>query len=143
MIFSSAQREETMWMSDANTDVIRAAYEAFRRGDIPAIVSLLSDDVDWRFTGAKHLPYSGHFKKSQILTWFADVAAADDVQAFEPREFISGGEHVTVLGWERCAARPSGKVFETEWVHVFTVKHGKITRFWGLYDTEASAEARQ
>lgn len=131
-----------MWMSDANVDVIRAAYEAFGRGDVPAIVDLLSADVDWRFTGARRLAYTGRFKKSQVAAWFADVAALDDMRAFEPREFISGGEHVTVLGWERCAARPSGKVFETDWVHVFTVKHGKITRFFGIYDTEASAAVR-
>jgi ketosteroid isomerase-like protein len=66
----------------------------------------------------------------------------DEIQGFEPREFLSAGEHVTVLGWEKTAARPSGKVFETEWVHVFTVRDGKVVRFWGMYDTEASALAR-
>jgi ketosteroid isomerase-like protein len=131
-----------MLLSDAGVDVVRAAYHAFGRRDIPAIVNLLSDDVDWRFTGPQRLAYTGRFKKPQIAQWFADVAAADDVQAFEPREFMPGGAHVTVLGWERCAAIPSGKVFETEWVHVFTVQHGKITRFWGIYDTEVSAAAR-
>jgi ketosteroid isomerase-like protein len=131
-----------MWMSDANVDVIRAAYEAFGRGDVAAIVDLLSEDVDWRFAGPKQLAYTGHFKKAQVAKWFSDLAAVDDIRAFEPREFIAGGDSVTVLGWERCAARPSGKVFESEWVHVFTVKHGKITRFWGMYDTEASAAAR-
>jgi ketosteroid isomerase-like protein len=139
---SSFTLEEEMWMSDANTDVIRAAYDAFGRGDTPAIVGLLSDDVDWRFVGPKRLAYSGRFKKAQVMQWFADIAAVDDIQAFEPREFMSGGEHVTVLGWERCIARPSGKAFETEWVHIFTVKHGRITRFWGMYDNEASAAAR-
>ena len=129
-------------MSDAKVDVIRTAYEAFGRGDVPAIVSLLSEDVDWRFAGPKGLAYTGRFKKAQVAHWFADVAAVDDIQAFEPREFIAGGDHVTVLGWERCIARPSGKTFESDWVHVFTVKHGKITRFWGIYDTEASAAAR-
>ena len=49
---------------------------------------------------------------------------------------------MTVLGWERTAARPSGKVFESEWVHVFSVRDGRITRFWGMYDNEASAAAR-
>jgi ketosteroid isomerase-like protein len=73
---------------------------------------------------------------------FASIPEVDDIQGFEPREFIEGGEHVTVLGWERTAARPGGKVFETEWVHVFTVRGGKIVRFWGIYDTEASAAAR-
>ena len=64
------------------------------------------------------------------------------VLAFEPREFINGGENVTVLGWERTRARPSGKIFETEWAHVFTVRAGRVIRFWAMYDTEASAAAR-
>jgi limonene-1,2-epoxide hydrolase len=28
-------------------------------------------------------------------------------------------------------------LFETEWVHVFTVKSGKITRWRGFFDTAA------
>jgi len=49
---------------------------------------------------------------------------------------------VTVLGWERTRALPSGKVFEADWVHIFTVRDGRVVRFWGMYDTEASAAAR-
>jgi ketosteroid isomerase-like protein len=131
-----------MFLSDAGVDVVRAAYQAFGRGDVAAIVELLGDDVDWRFIGPQRLAYTGRFKKHEVAQWFADVAAADDLQVFEPREFIPGGEHVTVLGWERCAARPSGRLFESDWIHVFTVKRGKITRFLGIYDTEASANAR-
>jgi len=131
-----------MLLSDAGVDVVRAAYSAFSRGDVPAIVNLVSEDVDWRFVGTKRLAYTGRFKKPQVAQWFADLAAAEEVQQFEPREFIPGGEHVTVLGHYRCTAKPSGKPFETEWAHVFTVKHGKITRFWGIYDSEASAAAR-
>ena len=47
-----------------------------------------------------------------------------------------------MLGWERSRALPDGKVFETEWVHVFTVRGGRVERFWGLYDTQAAAAAR-
>jgi hypothetical protein len=28
-------------------------------------------------------------------------------------------------------------------VHVFTVRDGRIVRFWGMYDNEASGAARQ
>jgi ketosteroid isomerase-like protein len=131
-----------MWTSDAGVDVIRAAYDAFGRGDVSAIVNLLSEDVDWRFVGARHLAYTGRFEKSQIAQWFGDLATLEEVQAFEPREFIPGGAHVTVLGWERCANRRSGKAYESDWVHIFTVKSGKITRFFGIYDSEAAAAAR-
>ncbi len=123
-------------------DVVKAAYAAFGRGDVPAIVALCDDKIDWQFHGGTRVPYSGRFGNRDIPGWFAAVAAHEDVQAFEPREFIAAGEHVTVIGWERCAVRPSGRTFESPWVHVFTVKGGKVTRFWGMYDTEASSTAR-
>jgi uncharacterized protein len=66
----------------------------------------------------------------------------EDLLVFEPREFISAGDKVTVLGWERSQGRPGGKVFESEWVHLFTIRDGRVVRFWGMYDTQASAEAR-
>ena len=130
-------------MSATAMEVVRQAYQAFGRGDVPGVLGLVADQVEWRFHGAKGLPYTGAWKtKAEVGRWFAAVAEVDDIKGFEPREFIDGGEHVTVIGWERTAAKPGGKVFETEWIHVFTVRGGKVTRFWGLYDTEASAAAR-
>ncbi len=73
---------------------------------------------------------------------FGHVAELDGIQAFEPREFLAGPDHVTVLGWERTQALPAGKVFETDWVHVFNLRDGKVTRFIGTYDTAAVAAAR-
>ena len=126
----------------SSVDVVKAAYAAFGRGDIAAIVAACDEKVDWQFHGGKRVPYSGRFGKADIARWFGDVAKFDDVQIFEPREFIESGENVTVIGWERCAARPSGRVFECPWVHVFTIKNGKVTRFWGMYDSEASSATR-
>ena len=124
-------------------EVVQSAYAAFGRGDVSAILSLIADEVEWKFCGAKGLPYTGTFRtKDEIAKWFASISEVDDILVFEPREFIPAGETVTVIGWERTRARPSGKVFETEWVHVFTTREVRIVRFWGIYDTEASAAAR-
>jgi len=124
-------------------EVVQSAYAAFGRGDVSAILSLIADDVEWKFCGAKGLPYTGTFRtKDEIAKWFASIPEVEDILVFEPREFIPAGDNVTVLGWERARARSSGKVFETEWVHIFTVSDGRIVRFWGMYDTEASAAAR-
>ncbi len=123
--------------------VVQSAYAAFGAGDIPGILALVAEDVDWTFRGARGLAYTGHFRgRSAVEKWFASVVQADDIQAFEPREFLAGGENVTVLGWERTRALPDGKVFESEWVHVFTVRGGRVERFWGMYDTQAAAAAR-
>lgn len=132
-----------MGTTSSPLDVVKAAYAAFGSGNIPAILELADEDIDWTFRGAKGLAYTGSFRgRSAVEKWFASVAQADDIQAFEPREFLAGSDHVTVLGSERTRALPDGKVFETEWVHVFTVRDGRVTRFWGMYDTQAAAAAR-
>jgi ketosteroid isomerase-like protein len=124
-------------------EVVQRIYQAFGKGDLAAILELVADDAEWRFLGPKRLPYTGTFRgKDAVARWFGAVLSVDEVLAFEPRELLDAGTHVTVLGWERTAARPSGKVFETEWAHVFTVRDGRVTRFWGMYDNEASLEAR-
>lgn len=124
-------------------EVVQQAYQAFGRGDLDAILGLCAEPVDWRFIGAKGLPYTTTCTtRAEVGRWFASIPEVEDIQQFEPREFLEAGDHVTVLGWERTAARPGGKVFETDWVHVFTVRDGKVVRFFGMYDTEASAAAR-
>ena len=126
------------------TETIQALYGAFGRGDIPALLGMLSDDVEWIHKGSIGLAYMGSFRgKQAVATWFGHVAELDGIQAFEPREFLAGPDHVTVLGWERTQALPGGGVFETDWVHVFNVKDGEVTRFIGTYDTAASGAARR
>lgn len=118
--------------------VVQQAYEAFGRGDVPAILSLVADEVDWEFVASANLAYAGWRRnREEVAEFFADIRRADDIHAFEPREFIEAGEHVTVLGWGKSTALDTGKQFESEWVHVFTVKNGKISRWRGFFNTAA------
>lgn len=129
-------------MDDALT-VVKDAYACFGRGDIPGLLRHLDPAVDWHFVGDRRAPYTGSARgHAAVGQWFQKVGATDAIQAFEPREFLAGPGHVTVLGWERTAAIPGGRVFECEWVHVWTLRGGLVTRFWGMLDSEASASAR-
>jgi hypothetical protein len=40
-----------------NTDVVQQGYEAFGRGDIPAVLDLLTDDVEWIQQGPPVIPF--------------------------------------------------------------------------------------
>jgi len=118
--------------------IVQQAYEAFGRKDVPTILELVADEVDWEFVGSASLPYAGRRRnRNEVRDFFAAIPRTDDIHAFEPREFIEAGEHVTVLGWERSTALDTGKQFESEWVHVFTVKSGKVTRWRGFFNTAA------
>ncbi len=125
------------------TEIIQSLYCAFGRGDVAALLAMLCDDVEWTHRGSIGLAYMGTVRgKAAVARWFGQVGELDGIQAFEPREFLAGPDHVTVLGWERTQALPAGQVFECDWVHVFTLRDGKVTRFVGTYDTAASAAAR-
>ena len=129
-------------MSDP-LSIVQAGYAAFGRGDVPAILDLITEDVRWQFIGSSKVPYTATLKgRGQVGEWFGSVFQADDIQAFEPRQFLAGPDHVTVIGWERTVAKPSGKAFECEWIHVWRVRDGKVSSFFGMVDTEASAAAR-
>lgn len=130
-------------MIHSPTAHIQSLYAAFARGDVEALLDACVDDVEWHMLGSIALPYMGTFHGRQaLLRWFGHVAEFDDIQAFEPREFLAGADHVTVLGWERTRAKPDGGVFESPWVHVFTLRDGKVARFVGLVDTAAVVRAR-
>jgi ketosteroid isomerase-like protein len=125
------------------TEIVQAAYACFGRGDVPALLNHLTDDVQWTHHGSLDLPYLGSFHgKPAVAQWFGQVAEHDGIQVFEPREFLAGADHVTVLGWERTQALPGGGVFESHWVHVFKLRNGLISAFVGSYDTAAVAKAR-
>ena len=122
----------------AALDVVQQAYAAFGRGDIPTLVKLIADEVDWECVAPATLPYAGQRRTpDQVAKFFEALPQADDIHDFEPREFIEAGENVTVLGWEKTTALDTQKLFETEWVHVFTVKSDKITRGRGFFNTAA------
>jgi ketosteroid isomerase-like protein len=120
------------------TAVVQEAYQAFGRGDVPALLNLCADDIDWELVGSAGLAYAGRRQNKQgVADFFAAVAKLDAIHQFEPREFIEAGEHVTVLGWERSKAIDTGHDFESDWVHVFTVKNGKVARWRGFFNTAA------
>ena len=130
-------------MSDATRTggalaIVQQVYQAFGRRDVPGVLSLVADQVDWEFVGSPTLPYAGRRRDPQgVADFFTAVAQNDDIHAFEPREFIEAGAHVTVLGWERSKALDTGHMFESEWAHVFTVKDGKVVRWRGWFNTAA------
>ena len=122
----------------AATTVVKQAYEAFGKGDVPGILKLVADEVDWELVGSPGLAYAGNRKnKKGVADFFAEVARVDEMHAFEPKEFIEAGEHVTVLGRESATGRDTKKKFESPWLHLFTVKNGKITRWRGFFNTAA------
>ncbi|MFM0010660.1 nuclear transport factor 2 family protein [Paraburkholderia sediminicola] len=118
--------------------VVEDAYAAFGRGDIDALLALIPASVEWRVVGPASLPYATLCRsRAEVQKYFDDLLSAEKITRFEPREFIDAGEHIVVLGFVAATIKATGKSFESEWVHIFTVKDGLVTRWMEFFDTAA------
>jgi hypothetical protein len=52
-----------------------------------------------------------------------------------------GNRECRSLGRTFARVKSTGKKFDSEWAHVFTIKGGKIKRFQEFYDTAAIVDA--
>lgn len=118
--------------------VVEDAYAAFGRGDVHALLALIPADIDWRVVGPASLPYATLCRsRAEVQQYFDDLFSAEEITRFEPREFIDAGEHIVVIGYVAATIKATGKSFESEWVHIFTVKDGLVTRWLEFFDTAA------
>jgi uncharacterized protein len=126
----------------SNSQVIQTAYECFGRGDVPGILTTLTDDVTWHVAPVENAPYTGtRHGKAGAADFFATMAASEDTLKFEPREFIAQDDKVVVVGHYEGKAKPSGRVYETYFIHVFTLQAGQIVSFREYTDTAAVQQA--
>ena len=125
-----------------NTDVVRQVYEAFDRGDIPAMLGMLTDDVEFTLQGPPVIPYAGaHRGREGVAEYFSLLDNNLEFERFEPREFVSQGDTVVVLGDDRSLVKSTGRAFEEEWAHVYTLRDGKIAKARFFEDTAAQVVA--
>ena len=124
-------------MSQASISLIQELYGAFGRGDIPALLAKLTGDAIWRVNGAtKEYPVIGTWKGTPGAgEFFKQVAAHEDFSAFTPLHFYADTDKVFVLGHYVLTIKKTGKQVDTDWVHVFTVRDGKVAGFTEFTDT--------
>ncbi len=125
-----------------NVEVVQETYEAVGRGDLPALLDLLTDDVEWTFQGPSMIPFAGTRRgREGVAEFFSLVGGNLEFERFEPREFVAQGDTVVVLGFERSLVKATGRTFEQEWAHVYKLRDGKVAEFLALEDTAAHAVA--
>jgi uncharacterized protein len=127
-----------MSATNPNALVIQNLYEAFGRGDTPAVLACVGEDATWCNVYGQHLfprewgkLCTGH---DEITGFFQALHETVEVHGFEPQEFISEGDKVVVLIRWRGIVRKSGYPFDTLIVHVWTLKNRKVTNYVGLDD---------
>ena len=119
----------------ANADVVREAYEAFGRGDVPGVIDLLHDDVEW--SSPSTLPQGGHFTgKAGVGEFFQGIGQAWAGLSLDVEAVGDAGEDL-VIGVVQAKGTLKGTASGYGATHVFTVRNGKIVKFREYTDLDA------
>jgi len=123
-----------------NVAQIQQLYAALGRGDLPTVLGMFADDVDFQSpvtrSGTPEIPWSGaRSTREEVAGFFAEMGGAVDVQPFEILDIFGSGDRVVVEARNRGTARATGRSFEHDWVMIFTIRGGRITRCYHYYDT--------
>ena len=114
-----------------NTATLVAAYEAFGRGDIPAIIAMNSTDTVWEIHSGPGSPLDGTFKGHDGLgEFFGLVGTVMEFAKFEMAPVAADGNMVIAMGEQEYTVKATGKTVTGPLVHVNTFdSDGKIIRF--------------
>ncbi len=127
----------------SNSEPVRALYAAFAKGDMPAALACMADDIVWReadnYPYADRNPYVG--PQAVLHGVFARIGADWEGFAAVPDEIIEGGDRIVSLGHYSGVYKATGKVMRAQFAHVFRVKDGKIAAFQQYADTLGTAMA--
>lgn len=114
---------------------MQAVYDAFAKGDIPAVLGFLSADIDW--TEAEGFPYAGtyHGPRAVLEGVFMRLGSEWEGYAAVPDELIDGGGTIVALGKYSGTYKRTGKSFQANFAHVWKIRAGKAFRFLQYVDT--------
>ncbi len=126
-----------------NLAACQAMYEAFGRGDVPAILAHMADDIaldDWTGNSAVDsglmVNMQPRFGKDGVKAFFAALGAGLDFQKFEVTNLLAGGNQVAATVSLRTVVKETGKTVADDMIHLWTFNDdGKAVRFLHYLDT--------
>jgi ketosteroid isomerase-like protein len=124
---------------------IASIYKAFDRGDIPFILSNLSDDCHWVAMGEGVSQQGGTYKGKEVIEFFNRLLGEGEFVSFNPIYISNAGDNtVAAFGNMSCIARATGKAYNSDWaMHWVFNDEGEIIEFQNYHDTAALYIANQ
>lgn len=127
-------------MKNEARQVVDRMFAAFAQGDAEAFVATVSDDTVWTYHGTQVIPKGTFEGKEGVRKFFKSIVEGSDILHFEPTDFIVEGNKVAVLGHEHQRVKRSGKELKQQWVQVYTVENGLITKMEEFASSEVVKE---
>ena len=125
-----------------NLSLVKQMYEAFAKRNVNLIVSMLSADVVWEEPPNPFNPAAGRrIGVEGFLEWLKIGHDSEEILVLQPNKFLVDDDTVAVVGYTECLAKTTGKRYSTDFVHLITIRNGKIATFQEFFDTYIACEA--
>lgn len=126
-----------------NVETVRAAYAAWRRGDLATVLDALTEDVEWIQPGPREsIPYAGVWRgRAEMSRYFAVLSDTVEFTEYELEQFIAQNDQVVVTGRSSVRAKATGRAFDDHFAHWFEFRGEKVARMRYYADTAAAVAA--
>jgi ketosteroid isomerase-like protein len=130
---------DTTLSLSAETEVLKEAYAALNRGDIPSFVKNFDEEIEW--VEFAESPGAGTYKGRTTVEAHATQARANWAEgSCEPERLIVAGDKIVVLVYVHVRLK-----HETEWregriADVYTFRHGKVIHMRNFFDRAQALE---
>ena len=125
-------------MSAENVTVLRDAYGAFARQDIPAVMAAFDESIEWHAPDS--LPFGGVYHGHDgVGGFFGQLPNHWQSLSVEPDEFIDGGDTIVVV--VRVRGTGAAGTLDQKHVHIWRMRDGKAAAFTEYSDTARALQA--
>lgn len=129
-----------------NIEVVKKVYEWFGQGNVPAILEIMSADVDWDYAQTDVTPWLTKRRgRDGVGAFFAAVGAELEFKRFELKEVFGTADEAVVVALvdvEAVVKKNGRTIREADEIHVWRFgADGKVARFRHGVDSAAHAAA--
>jgi uncharacterized protein len=125
-----------------NTQTVIAVYDSFKTGDVPVILSKLTDNVDWMDFPANRAAAAGipwfvrRRGKAEVPKFFQGIAENLDFDDFTVGDIVESGNHVVAQVHLSATFKKTGAKLKQQDLHWWTFDpNGKISAYRHYTDT--------
>ena len=128
---------------EGNGQLVQRFYAKMQAGSIEEVVALLSPDFELVYMGPSSIPSAGTWSGHEGFRNWAQAALQGHLppESVDFEEFVVHEDKVFVPGHVNLRVKTTGKTCETDFLHVFTIRDGRLTRWHDFFDTFAVAQA--
>lgn len=123
-----------------NADIIRGLYDAFAKGDVPAVLGAFDENISW--TEAEGFMYGGTYNGPNAVMENVFMKLGTEWEGFAavPSKVVDGGNgDVISTGTYSGKYLKTGKSISVPFAHSWELSDGKIRKFTQYTDTAVIA----